>query len=56
MPDYRTGSLRKGWPGKVFVVKFDEFRIYQWSGWVVADAEDPNLPENHGTCFGTRLL
>ena len=27
--DYRTGEKRRPWPGKVFVVKFDEFRICQ---------------------------
>jgi hypothetical protein len=54
--DYKTGAERQPWPGKLFVVKFDEYRILRWSGWVKAGAENPNLPENHQSGFDTRLL
>jgi hypothetical protein len=40
--DYKTGDVRRPWPGKLFVVKFDEFRILQWFGWI----RDDN-PEAH---------
>jgi hypothetical protein len=53
--DIPTGNSRTAWPGQVFLVKFDEYRILQWSGWMKADPDDPDLPENHDS-FEERLL
>ena len=32
--DYITGESRRAWFGKLFVVKFDQYRILRWFGWI----------------------
>jgi hypothetical protein len=32
--EYQSGSKRRPWFEKVFVAKFDEYRILQWFGWI----------------------
>jgi hypothetical protein len=46
--DYKTGDSRRAWLGEVFVVKFDEFRILQWFGWM--------KDENHESHFDEKVM
>jgi hypothetical protein len=39
-----------------FFPKIDEYRIYQWSGWVTADPDNLDLPDkNYVSLFDERL-
>ena len=54
--DYRTGDSRRPWAEKVFVVKFDKYRILQWFGWMKADPPDYKLPKDFQSIFDEKVL
>jgi hypothetical protein len=51
-----TGESRRPPVGKVFLVLFDEYRIFRGSEWELADPNDATLPNGHESRFDERLL